>query len=198
MLSIEEDEEEEEDDEEEKEEKKDIVKDEGKKKEEPLIKLEDKKIKEIEKDDINNGSFMTQPPFKKIQKKAEINNNNNKNLNINNNSEKNSVGNNVKKIKKLNMNKISNINPKENIKSNNINNNFDSNINPDKKSSITVAIRVRPLNKNELEVTSMEAIKIISPNSLIVTSDPNSVNKKTNLIKEHQIFFDYVFGQSSI
>ena len=196
MLSIEEDEEEEEDDEEEKVEKKDIVKDEGKKKEEPLIKLEDKKIKEIEKDDINNGSFMTQPPFKKIQKKVEINNNN-KNANINNNSEKNSSGNNVKKIKKLNMNKISNINPKENIKSNSINNNLDVNINSDKKSSITVAIRVRPLNKNELEVTSFEAIKIISSNSLIVTSDPNSVNKKTNLIKEHQFFFDYVFSQTA-
>ena len=77
MLSIEEDEEEEEDDEEEKEEKKDVVKEEIKKNEKQVNKIEDKKTKEIDKDDINNGSFMTQPPFKKIQPKA-VNNQNNK------------------------------------------------------------------------------------------------------------------------
>ena len=199
MLSIEEDEEEEEeeDDEEEKEEKKDIVKDEIKLKEKQINKKEDKKIKEVEKDDINNGSFMTQPPFKKIQTKTENNSNINKSPNINNNLEENSSGNNAKKIKKISMNKISNINQKENIKNNNINNNIETNINSDKKSSITVAIRVRPLNKNELEVTPVEGIKIVSSNSLIVASDPNSVNKKTNLIKEHQFFFDYVFSQTA-
>ena len=199
MLSIEEDEEEEEeeDDEEEKEEKKDIVKDEIKLKEKQIKKKEDKKIKEVEKDDINNGSFMTQPPFKKIQTKTENNSNINKSPNINNNLEENSSGNNAKKIKKISMNKISNINQKENIKNNNINNNIETNINSDKKSSITVAIRVRPLNKNELEVTPVEGIKIVSSNSLIVASDPNSVNKKTNLIKEHQFFFDYVFSQTA-
>jgi cobalamin biosynthesis protein CbiD len=78
------------------------------------------------------------------------------------------------------------------------NNNSNINLNPDKKSSITIAIRVRPLNQTELQITSVEGIKIVNSNSLIVSSDPNSINKKTNLIKEHQIFFDYVFGQSSI
>ena len=197
MLSIEEDEEEEEevDDEEEKEEKKDIVKDEIKLKEKQINKKEDKKIKDI--DDINNGSFMTQPPFKKIQAKTGDNNHFNKSLNINNNLEENSPGNNVKKIKKIIVDKISNVNKKENIKNNNIINNIDANINSDKKSSITVAVRVRPLNKNELEVTPVESIKIVSSNSLIVASDPNSVNKKTNLIKEHQFFFDYVFSQTA-
>ena len=198
MLSIEEDEEEEEDDEEEKEEKKDVVKEEIKKNEKQVNKTEDKKTKEIDKDDINNGSFMTQPPFKKIQPKAVNNQNNNKGSHIKNNIEDKSSGNNIKKIKKLSMNRISNLNPKENIKNNSIINNIDSNTNIDnKKSSITVAIRVRPLNQTELEVSSVEAIKIVNSYSLIVTSDPNAVNKKTNLIKEHQFFFDYVFGQTS-
>ena len=180
MLSIEEDEEEEE----EEEEKKDNKKEEKNKIENKEEIKGDKNNKEADKDDINTGSFMTQPPFKK-------------NINNNENTKDNKDSNNIK-IKKVPF-----INSTKNTKNNflnNINNNNSSsnlNLNSDKKSSITVAIRVRPLNQNELEITSVEGIKILNSNSLIVNSDPNSTNKKTNLIKEHQFFFDYVFGPSS-
>ena len=199
LLSIEEDEEEEEeedDKEEKKEEKKEDKKSEEKKIEKKENKFEEKKVKGIDNDDdINNGSFITQPPFKKKILKMEntkdnkvINprNNINKNVPINNNNTKN-----------LNIYKTINVNSKENKK--NIINNNNPNLNSisDKKSSITVAIRVRPLNQLELEITSLEGIKIINSTSLIVSSDPNTINKKTNLIKEHQFFFDYVFGPSS-
>ena len=140
---------------------------------------------------------MTQPPYKKIQK-AIVNNNNNRVADINNNLTKNSSNiNSIKKNENSNRIKTVNIKSKENTKNNLINNSAKSDSIPDKKSSITVAIRVRPLNQIELEVTSVEGIKIVNANSLIVSSDPNSVNKKTNLIKEHQFFFDYVFGPSS-
>ena len=180
MLSIEEDEEEEE----EEEEKKDNKKEEKNKIENKEEIKGDKNNKEVDKDDINTGSFMTQPPFKK-------------NINNNENTKDNKDSNNIK-IKKVPF-----INSTKNTKNNflnNINNSNSSsnlNLNSDKKSSITVAIRVRPLNQNELEITSVEGIKILNSNSLIVNSDPNSTNKKTNLIKEHQFFFDYVFGPSS-
>ena len=52
-----------------------------------------------------------------------------------------------------------------------------------KKSSIIVAIRVRPLIQTELKITSVEGIKILDSNSLIVTSDPSAPNKKTNLTR---------------
>ena len=172
MLSVDEEEEEEEDDEEE-EEKKDEIKEVKNKK---LIK-EEKKVKEPEKDDINDGSFMTQPPVKLVNK-----------LNNNNHTIKND-----NKSKSENTNKNSNINDVkiDNINNKNINNNsinIIQKINPDKKSSIIVAIRVRPLNQTELKITSVEGIKILDSNSLIVTSDPSAPNKKTNLIKEHQFF----------
>ena len=196
MLSIEEDEEEEEeeDDDEESEAKKSDKKVEEKKMENR--KEENKKIEE-DKDDINNGSFITQPPFKKKVIKIE-NSKNNQISNNKNNINKNIASNNNAKI--LPRNKTMNINSKENGNNNNkiINKITNINSNQDKKSSsITVAIRVRPLNQMELEITSVEGIKIINSNSLIVSSDPNSINKKTNLIKEHQFFFDYVFGPSS-
>ena len=165
MLSIEEDEEEEE----EEEEKKDNKKEEKNKIENKEEIKGDKNNKEADKDDINTGSFMTQPPFKK-------------NINNNENTKDNKDSNNIK-IKK--------------IPYNNNNSSSNLNLNSDKKSAITVAIRVRPLNQNELEITPVEGIKIINSNSLIVTSDPNSTNRKTNLIKEHQFFFDYVFGPSA-
>ena len=181
MLSVDEEEEEEEDDEEE-EEKKDEVKEVKNKK---LIK-EEKKVKEPEKDDINDGAFMTQPPVKLVNK-----------LNNNNHTIKND-----NKSKSENTNKNSNINDVkiDNINNKNINNNsinIIQKINPDKKSSIIVAIRVRPLNQTELKITSVEGIKILDSNSLIVTSDPSAPNKKTNLIKEHQFFFDYVYGPTA-
>ena len=139
---------------------------------------------------------MTQPPYKKIQPKNI--NNNNRGSNINNNLVKNTSNiNNNKNNENTNRIKTVSIKSKENTKNNIINNSAKSDSIPDKKSSITVAIRVRPLNQIELEVTSVEGIKIVNSNSLIVSSDPNSVNKKTNLIKEHQFFFDYVFGPSS-
>ena len=166
LLSIEENEEEEEKEEEEK--KEDKKEDKKKFRNKEQIKVE-KNIKDADKDDINTGSFITQPPFKK-------------NINNNENTKDNKDSNNIKikKIPYINNNSSSNLN-----------------LNSDKKSAITVAIRVRPLNQNELEITPVEGIKIINSNSLIVTSDPNSTNRKTNLIKEHQFFFDYVFGPSA-
>ena len=160
LLSIEENEEEEEKEEEEK--KEDKKEDKKKFRNKEQIKVE-KNIKDADKDDINTGSFITQPPFKK-------------NINNNENTKDNKDSNNIKikKIPYINNNSSSNLN-----------------LNSDKKSAITVAIRVRPLNQNELEITPVEGIKIINSNSLIVTSDPK------NLIKEHQFFFDYVFGPSA-
>ena len=218
LLSVEEDEEEEEeeDDEEEekeKEEKKEVKKEEEKKEmikeikkeEEKKIekkenKKEEQKVKEYDKDDINTGSFITQPPFKKNLNTNE-NNKENKIPNIKYNVNKNVTSNNNNKNLNINTSKTLNVNSNTNIKNNNITNinnkNSNINLNSDKKSSITVAIRVRPLNQTELEITSVEGIKIVNSNSLIVSSDPNSINKKTNLIKEHQFFFDYVFGQSA-
>ena len=214
LLSIEEDEEEEEeedDDEEEKEDKKEmkkeevknemikeVKKEEEKKFEKKENKKEEQKVKESDKDDINTGSFITQPPFKKNINSNE-NTKENKISNIKYNVNKNVASNNNNK--NTNTSKTLNVNSNKNIKNNNINNinnnNSNTNLNPDKKSSITVAIRVRPLNQTELQITSVEGIKIVNSNSLIVSSDPNSMNKKTNLIKEHQFFFDYVFSQSS-
>ena len=166
LLSIEENEEEEKEEEEEKKEEKKEDKKKFRNKEQ--IKIE-RNIKDADKDDINTGSFITQPPFKK-------------NINNNGNTKDNKDSSNIK-IKK--------------IPYNNNNSSSNLNLNSDKKSAITVAIRVRPLNQNELEITPVEGIKIINSNSLIVTSDPNSTNRKTNLIKEHQFFFDYVFGPSA-
>ena len=204
LLSIEDEEEEEEEDddeeekEEEKDEKKEVKKEEEKTIEKKENKKEEQKVKEPDIDDINTGSLITQPPYKKNLNKIE-NTKDNKISNINNNINKNLTGNN--NSKNIKTSQTININSNKNIKNNNItniiNNNTNININSDKKSSITVAIRVRPLNQTELEITSVEGIKIINSNSLIVSSDPNSANKKTNLIKEHTFFFDYVFGQSA-
>ena len=173
MLSIEEDEEEEE----EEEEKKDNKKEEKNKIENKEEIKGDKNNKEADKDDINTGSFMTQPPFKK-------------NINNNENTKDNKDSNNIKikKVPFINSTKNIKNNFLNNINNNNNNSSSNLNLNSDKKSSITVAIRVRPLNQNELEITSVEGIKILNSNSLIVNSDPNSTNKKTNLIKEHQFF----------
>ena len=162
-------------------------------------------------DDINNGSFMTQPPFKQNQNKKnnnidnkKSNNNNNIKNNINKNTNKILNSNNNNKTENIKIN--NNINHKSDFNNNNINavnlnNNINSNNNinnnpiKNQKSSITVAIRIRPLNKNELEVSSMEGVKKINNNSLLVTNDQNNSNKKSNQIKEQQFFFDYVFDK---
>ena len=74
------------------------------------------------------------------------------------------------------------------------NNNF-INKNNNQKSSITIAIRVRPLSKNELELSSVESVKVISNTSLSVSGEVS--NKKNNQIKEQQFFFDNVFDKNS-
>ena len=193
-------------------------------------------------DNINNGSFITQPPNKQNKKitndnnisnkKNNINNlNNNKNINnsnLNNNINNNSnINNNIKtnkitSIKNINNNKNNNTNninnnanininkninkninnnKKMNNNYNNINNNnfnnTKNNLNSDKKSSITVAIRIRPLNQKEVNLSSVEGIKVISTNSLLIANDSSINNKKANQIKEQQFFFDYVFDKNT-
>ena len=193
-------------------------------------------------DNINNGSFITQPPNKQNKKiindnnisnkKNNINNlNNNKNINnsnLNNNINNNSnINNNIKtnkitNIKNINNNKNNNTNninnnanininkninkninnnKKMNNNYNNINNNnfnnTKNNLNSDKKSSITVAIRIRPLNQKEVNLSSVEGIKVISTNSLLIANDSSINNKKANQIKEQQFFFDYVFDKNT-
>ena len=74
--------------------------------------------------------------------------------------------------------------------------NYNNYVNSQKtKSSITVAIRVRPLSQKESELSTVESINVLSQNSLSVTGEIN--NKKTNQIKEQQFFFDYVFATNS-
>ena len=83
LLSIEENEEEEEEEEEEK--KEDKREDKKKFRNKEQIKVE-KNIKDADKDDINTGSFITQPPFKK-----NINNNENTKDNKDSSNKKNSL-----------------------------------------------------------------------------------------------------------
>ena len=74
--------------------------------------------------------------------------------------------------------------------------NYNNYVNSQKtKSSITVAIRVRPLSQKESELSTVESINVLSQNSLSVTGEIN--NKKTNQIKEQQFFFDFVFATNS-
>ena len=150
---------------------------------------------------------MTQPPFK--QKQNTINNKIDNNKNPNNNNINKNYDNNINKIIISNNNSkgnIKNINNKNEI--NNRHNNINSNINNNsinnikelinnKKSSITVAIRIRPLNKNELEISPVEGVKIINTFSLLVSTESSINNKKSNQIKEKQFFFDYVFDKTS-
>ena len=153
---------------------------------------------------------MTQPPFK--QKQNTINNKIDNNKNPNNNNINKNFDNNINKIIISNNNSKGNIkNINNNINKKEINNrhiNINSNINNNsinnikelinnKKSSITVAIRIRPLNKNELEVSPVEGIKIINNFSLLVSTESSINNKKSNQIKEKQFFFDYVFDKTS-
>ncbi len=122
---------------------------------------------------------MTQPPIKKIQ--------NNLNKNINNS--KKSINNSIHR---------NNSNNSINNKSLSINlNNIGNNNNIKRKSSITVAVRIRPLNNNELEISSEETIKVINTSSLLVAIDKSTNNTKSNQIKEQQFFFDYVFDKNS-
>ena len=142
----------------------------------------------------NNNNKINNNINKNINNNISKNNNNNinKNIMVNNN-----INSNANKNININSNANSNINKNTNI--NNIikkNNIIDNNIN-NKKSSITVAIRVRPLNQNELELSPLEGVKVINNNSLIVTSDTSINSKKTNQIKEQQFFFDYVFDKNS-
>ena len=76
-------------------------------------------------------------------------------------------------------------------------NNFISNNNNknSQKSSITIAIRVRPLRPNELELSTVESVKVINNTSLSVSGETSS--KKNNQIKEQQFFFDHVFGKNT-
>ena len=167
---------------------------------------------------------MTQPPYKQIQNKnnnsptRSINNNANKNIDVNinrninnkkvnidnamdnNNKNNNIVNKNINKNVNNNNKNISNNNINNKVNVNNVNNNANmnmnmNNINNNQKSSITVAIRIRPLNKNELDVSPVEAIKVINNSSLLVSID--SSIKKTNQIKEQQFFFDYVFDKNT-
>ena len=142
----------------------------------------------------NNNNKINNNINKNINNNISKNNNNNinKNIMVNNN-----INSNANKNININSNANSNINKNTNI--NNIikkNNIIDNNIN-NKKSSITVAIRVRPLNQNELELSPLEGVKVVNNNSLIVTSDTSINSKKTNQIKEQQFFFDYVFDKNS-
>ena len=142
----------------------------------------------------NNNNKINNNINKNINNNISKNNKNNinKNIMINNN-----INSNANKNININSNTNNNINKNTNInniiKSNNI---IDNNIN-NKKSSITVAIRVRPLNQNELDLSPLEAVKVINNSSLIVTSDTSINSKKTNQIKEQQFFFDYVFDKNS-
>ena len=101
-----------------------------------------------------------------------------------------------KKNNNLNKKNINN-----NVNKNPINKNISININNSnnskKRSSITVAVRVRPLNQNELEISTVETIKVINNNSLLITIDSSSNSKKSNQIKEQQFFFDYVFDKNT-
>ena len=54
---------------------------------------------------------------------------------------------------------------------------------------------MRPLNPNELELSTVEAVKVINNNSLSVSGE-NSI-KKNNQIKEQQFFFDNVFDKNT-
>ena len=102
LLSIEENEEEEEEEEEEK--KEDKKEDKKKFRNKEQIKIE-KNIKDADKDDINTGSFITQPPFKK-------------NISNNENTKDNKDSNNIK------IKKIPYINSNKNPNNNYINNTF--------------------------------------------------------------------------
>ena len=101
-----------------------------------------------------------------------------------------------KKNNNLNKKNINN-----NVNKNPINKNISININNSnnskKRSSITVAVRVRPLNQNELEISTVETIKVINNNSLLIAIDSSSNSKKSNQIKEQQFFFDYVFDKNT-
>ena len=150
---------------------------------------------------------MTQPPFK--QKQNTINNKIDNNKNPNNNNVNKNYDGGVNKIiisdnnSKGNIKNINNkneINNRQNNINSNINNNSINNIKElinNKKSSITVAIRIRPLNKNELEISPVEGVKIINTFSLLVSTESSINNKKSNQIKEKQFFFDYVFDKTS-
>ena len=135
----------------------------------------------------------------------KINNNNNKNINNINKNNKNNVNKNIMINNNINsnINKNINTNTNNNINKNtNVNNIFNNNnINDNnitnKKSSIIVAIRLRPLNQKELDLSPLEGVKVINNNSLLVTSDTSINSKKTNQIKEQQFFFDYVFDKNS-
>ena len=85
--------------------------------------------------------------------------------------------------------RISNQNPDNSVNYNNYINNQKT------KSSITVAIRVRPLSQKESELSTVESINVLNQNSLSVTGEIS--NKKTNQIKEQQFFFDFVFATNS-
>ena len=137
----------------------------------------------------------------KSNNNKNININTNKNININKNASNNiankNISNNIS-----NKNNIShNINYNENTntiinRNININPNVNNNLN-DKKSSIIVAIRIRPLNKNEFQISPIEGVKVINNSSLLVTTDSSLNNKKSNQIKEQQFFFDHVFDKNT-
>ena len=76
--------------------------------------------------------------------------------------------------------------------SNNTNNNNNKN---SQKSQITIAIRLRPLSQNEIELSDIESVSVVSETSLTVSAENN--NKKNNQIKYQQFFFDHVFDKNA-
>ncbi|MCQ2818684.1 MAG: hypothetical protein MJ252_15565 [archaeon] len=66
------------------------------------------------------------------------------------------------------------------------------------KSNVIVAIRCRPLNENELKLSSVETVKILNGNVICIVETIDSVNnKKTQQTKEQQFFYDIVFDQKA-
>ena len=138
----------------------------------------------------------------------DLKNEDKKNLN-----DENSEINNIKKIEIENQE--NNIDNNNNVSSNNLNINNDNNetqkkdifssINIDtekhveemKKGSYTilVAVRCRPLNQKEKEISRYETINIIQ-RKLIILKDPNYLNNPNNSRSKHQsLAFDYVFDK---
>ena len=63
------------------------------------------------------------------------------------------------------------------------------------KSSILVTVRVRPLSKQEKELSTVESVRVLNVNTVCV-SDEIAMNKKTVSIKEQQFFYDFVFDHN--
>ena len=120
-------------------------------------------------------------------KKQENNNNSSKSLNnINNNNNNNNNNENSSKISPQKTDVFSSINI-DTIK----------HVEEMKKGtySILVAVRCRPLNQKEKEISRYETINIIQ-RKLIILKDPNYLNNPNNSRSKHQsLAFDFVFDK---